>query len=425
MAGRISVKKFWRISPLVRENLRVALRSIKNNRLRSALTILIVAIGITSLVGILTATDSLKNQVSSSFEKLGASSFTINQQYFQGSSVKTGRIRNNSNITFFQAEEFKKQYDIPAFVSVYASTGARTVKRGALSTSPRVYLTGADDDYVSFSNTQIAEGRNFSARDISNAAFVCLLGSGVVSTVFKNGEKAIGQDVDIEGIKYMVIGLLASKGQGFGGGGADQSAIIPITNARSYFFGDNFSFEIGVQPRVVLEDMSPVYDRAEQIFRGVRRLSPMDEDDFTIDRNEAMVKESGKTLSTITIIAAVIGLITLLGAAVGLMNIMLVSVKERTAEIGVRKAIGASSKMIRQQFLFESIVIAQLGCLLGIIIGVAAGNVVAALMKSNFVMPWLWMLLAIVVCLIVGVSSGYLPAKRAAALDPIEALRYE
>lgn len=174
-----------------------------------------------------------------------------------------------------------------------------------------------------------------------------------------------------------------------------------------------------------MKDMSPVYDKAEQIFRGVRRLSPIDQDDFAIDRNESMMKESSKTLGTITIIAAVIGLITLLGAAVGLMNIMLVSVKERTAEIGVRKAIGASSKMIRQQFLFESIVIAQIGCLLGIVLGVAAGNGVAVLMKASFVMPWLWMLLAIVVCLIVGVSSGYLPAKRAAALDPIEALRYE
>src|SRR5574344_1548337 len=258
MAGKISVKRFWRISPLVRENLRVALRSIKNNRLRSALTILIVAIGITSLVGILTATDSLKSEVSSSFEKLGASSFTISQQYFGGSSIKSGRIRNNSNITYFQAEEFKRQYDIPAFVSVYNYAEAKTVKRGSLSTSPRVELYGADEDYVPYSNAQIAEGRNFSQQDIKGAAFVCLLGSGVVSTVFKPGEHAVGQSVDLEGVKYRVIGLLASKGQGFGGGGADQSIIVPVTNARSYFFGDNASYEIGVQPRIALEDMSPV-----------------------------------------------------------------------------------------------------------------------------------------------------------------------
>ena len=425
MAGKISVKRFWRISPLVRENLRVALRSIKNNRLRSVLTILIVAIGITSLVGILTATDSLKSQVNSSFEKLGASSFTIKEQYFEGSSNKTGRIRNNSNITYFQAEEFKKQYNIPAFVSVYNAVWAKTVKNGSLSTSPRVTLYGADENYLPFANIQIAEGRNFSRQELKSGAFVCMLGSGVVSSVFKAEEKAIGQSVDVDGVKYRVIGLMASKGQGFGTGGADQSVIIPITNARSYFFNDESSYEIGVQPRIAMKDMSPVYDKAEQIFRGVRRLSPIDQDDFAIDRNESMLKESSKTLGTITIIAAVIGLITLLGAAVGLMNIMLVSVKERTAEIGVRKAIGASSKMIRQQFLFESIVIAQIGCLLGIVLGVAAGNGVAVLMKASFVMPWLWMLLAIVVCLIVGISSGYLPAKRAAALDPIEALRYE
>ena len=138
-----------------------------------------------------------------------------------------------------------------------------------------------------------------------------------------------------------------------------------------------------------------------------------------------MAKEADKTLGTITLIAGIIGLITLLGAAVGLMNIMLVSVKERTAEIGIRKAIGASSRIIRQQFLVESVSIAQIGCILGIVLGILAGNLVAMLMKAPLFIPWMWMVVAVITCLIVGVASGYLPAKKAAALDPIEALRYE
>ena len=160
-------------------------------------------------------------------------------------------------------------------------------------------------------------------------------------------------------------------------------------------------------------------------MRSIRKDKPGEPDSFEIFSNESLITQVNSFTVYFKYGAGFISFIAMLAAGVGIMNIMLVSVKERTAEIGVRKAIGASSKMIRQQFLFESIVIAQIGCLLGIVLGVAAGNGVAVLMKASFVMPWLWMFLAIVVCLIVGVSSGYLPAKRAAALDPIEALRYE
>ena len=420
----MAIKNYLKLTPLVRENLRVALRSIKSNRLRSILTIVIVGIGITSLVGILTATDALKNNVSESYEQMGANSFTIRRSYFDGNKDESGRIRNNPYISYYQAERFKELYDVPCAVSVSNGKYGIEIRRNEKSTNPRINMLMTDPDYVQCSNYQIEKGRNLTEKDLLNASFVCIVGYGVVSKLFNAKEDPINQYVNISGRKYRIIGTLKSEGNSQSGG-SNQTAIIPITNGKSYFGTQYDSYSIDVQPHVTLEDMSPVYDKAEQLFRTIRRLSPIDKNDFSIDKNESMMNDSKKTMKVITMISAIIGLITLLGAAVGLMNIMLVSVKERTAEIGVRKAIGASSKLIRQQFLFESIVIAQLGCMLGIVLGVIIGNAVAMLMKSSFVMPWLWMLMAIAVCFVVGISSGYLPAKRAADMDPIEALRYE
>ena len=207
------------------------------------------------------------------------------------------------------------------------------------------------------------------------------------------------------------------------GSSIDQAAIIPITNGRARF--NSTSFSIGIRPASSQAQMEDLYSEAETLFRSVRRLSPTDQTDFSISYNETMAKEASKTMGTITLIAGIIGLITLLGAAIGLMNIMLVSVKERTAEIGIRKAIGASARLIRQQFLVESVAIAQIGCILGIILGLLAGALVAAVMNASFVTPWMWIIAAVLICVVVGVASGYIPAKKAAALDPIEALRYE
>lgn len=414
---------FMRMTPLVRENLNVALISLKNNRLRSALTILMIAVGITSLIGILTATESFKSSVSESFESLGSSSFYITRSWrAQG---RTGRIRNDKTISYFQAMSFKENFSGEATVTVYSDDKVVSVARGAKSTSPNIWINMADENFVRFKNYSIAEGRDLNTTDIRNADFVCIIGTNVKSTLFQKSEDPVGESVSIEGIGYRVVGILEDAGNTNFGGGSGNTVIIPATNGRARFLSDDASFTIGVRPNTATTDMQSVYSRAEQTFRSIRRLSPTDESDFEIDYNESMVNEVNKTMKNITLVGIAIGLITLLGAAVGLMNIMLVSVKERTAEIGVRKAIGASAKLIRQQFLFESIVIAQIGCIIGIILGIIAGNAVALLMKCNFLMPWIWMIAASAICVIVGVASGYIPAKRAAALDPIDALRYE
>ena len=416
-------KRTLRWSPVVRENVKVALKSIRSNKLRSVLTILMVAVGITSLLGILTATEALKHQVNESFASIGSQSFYIMPE-FRSTGERSGRIRNNQSISYFQATSFKDMFkpDIPCVVTVFSRSGG-TIKRGERTTNPNSTFFMADQDYTLFNNYSIAKGRDISPKDINEASFVCILGSGVASTLFDPKENPVGNTVSVNGASYRVIGVLEKTSTGGMFQSVDQGIIIPITNGRTRFSANSFS--IGIRPRSAQSNTEDLYAQAENVFRSIRRLAPEDSSDFYISFNETMAKEADKTLGTITLIAGIIGLITLLGAAVGLMNIMLVSVKERTAEIGIRKAIGASSRIIRQQFLVESVSIAQIGCILGIVLGILAGNLVAMLMKAPLFIPWMWMVVAVITCLIVGVASGYLPAKKAAALDPIEALRYE
>ncbi|MBR5184101.1 MAG: ABC transporter permease, partial [Bacteroidales bacterium] len=410
--------------PLVRENLSVAVKSIKSNGLRSLLTILIIAVGITSLVGILTATDALKREVFTSFEKFGTTSFSIVRKYFSTEGGARERIRNNTTITYSQAMAFKKNYGEEQLVSIYAGVASNVaVKYEGQSTNPTARVTAADENYLRYSNTSISKGRGITLNDIDLAAQVCVVGSGIVRTLFQGEEDALGKVISVQGYRYEIVGVTESQGSSFGGS-ADANVIIPVSTARFGLVGENTSFSIGVVPAEF--EMGKDYKaEAEQVMRGVRRLSPIDETDFRISSSESMMQNLTEVMGVITIVSACIGLITLLGAAVGLMNIMLVSVKERTREIGTRKALGASAKTIKEQFLFESVVISQIGCALGVFMGVLAGNLVAMAMKASFIIPWLWILAAIAVCLVVGIASGYIPAVRASKLDPIEALRYE
>ena len=416
--------RILRISPLVRGNLSVAIKSIRSNGLRSLLTILIIAVGITSLVGILTATDALKREVFTSFEKFGTTSFSIVRKYFSTEGGARSRIRNNTTITYSQAMAFKKNYGEEQLVSIYAGVVSNVaVKYEGQSTNPTARVTAADENYLRYSNTSISKGRGITSNDIDLAAQVCVVGSGIVRTLFQGEEDALGKVISVQGYRYEIVGVTESQGSSFGGS-ADANVIIPVSTARFGLVGENTSFSIGVVPAEF--EMGKDYKaEAEQVMRGVRRLSPIDETDFRISSSESMMQNLTEVMGVITIVSACIGLITLLGAAVGLMNIMLVSVKERTREIGTRKALGASAKTIKEQFLFESVVISQIGCALGVFMGVLAGNLVAMAMKASFIIPWVWIMAAIAVCLVVGIASGYIPAVRASRLDPIEALRYE
>lgn len=414
--------KHW---ALLRENFRISVISIRTNALRTILTILIIAIGITALVGILTAIDSLKSSISDTFKDMGANTFTI-QSFGSNYQVLNKRVRKKSYsyISYRQAQEFKEKYSIPSNVAVETwITGTATVTANGLKTNPNIGLGGGDEGYLIANGVELDKGRMFSAFDMEIGNNVAVIGSELVKKLFPGKKSVLDEYISVNSVRYRVIGTFKTKGNDFGGG-VDRWVIIPISNARANFSRPNQSFSINITP----EDptmMDDAIGEAESVFRQVRRLTPADESDFNIEQSDSIIELMLDMMNNVTIAAFVISAITLLGAAVGLMNIMLVAVTERTREIGTRKAMGATSKTIKQQFLFESIMIGQLGGLLGIVLGILVGNALPLFTGGSFTVPWVWMLLGVAVCFLVSVASGYIPAVRAARLDPIEALRYE
>ncbi len=406
------------------ENLRISFRAIKSNKVRAVLTICIIAFGIMALVGILTAIDAIKSSLTNQFTMMGANSFTITSR---GMNIQIGnsrqRARNFSRISYRQALEFKERFNEAAWVSVsFNASGLATVKYGTEETNPNVSLLGVDENHLSVSGYEIESGRNFSADEIQMTRHSVLIGADIVKDLFPAGVDPLGQVITVAGLKLKVAGVLKPKGASAVSG--DRVCFMPVTTARQYFSRPNLTYNITVMP-INPVNLDMMAGEAEALFRIVRNLDPRDESDFNISKSDSIVNLLLKNLRYVTLAATIIGIVTLFGAAVGLMNIMLVSVTERTREIGVRKAVGAKTQTIKNQFLFESIMIGQLGGILGIILGILIGNGVSAMLKSNFVIPWIWVITGIVLCFIVGIVSGYAPAVKAANIDPIEALRYE
>ena len=409
---------------IFKENLRISIRAIRSNRVRTILTICIIAFGIMALVGILTAIDSIKSSLTNQFTMMGANSFTITSR---GMNIQIGnnkyRAKNYSRISYREARAFKDRFNEGAWVAVsFNASGMATVKYGSEETNPNVSLQGVDENHLTVAGYEVESGRNFNVEDIEMNRHFVLIGSDIVKDLFPSGVDPLGQVITVAGMKLKVTGILKSKGSGIGN--PDRVCFMPVTTARQYFSRPNMSFSLTVMPMnpVNLEVMT---GEAEAVFRIVRNLNPRDESDFNVSKSDNIVKLLLENIKYVTLAATLIGIVTLIGAAVGLMNIMLVSVTERTREIGVRKAIGAKPITIKYQFLFESVLIGQLGGFFGIFLGILMGNLVSIMLKSSFVIPWVWVFTGIFVCFVVGVASGYAPAVKAANIDPIEALRYE
>ena len=414
-----------RYGGLLFENLKISLQSIRSNLLRTILTVLIIAVGITALVGILTAIDSIKSSITKEFTFMGANTFSITSR---GINVQVGneriRTKNHAYINYYQAREFKEQFDFPALVSVsVTATGTATVKYGTKKSNPNVTVRGVDENYLLASGFEIDRGRNLTRADLSTGANLVIVGDGLVKRLFGNNENPLQKEISIGGGRYRVVGTLKSKGGGFGGGG-DEICLLPYSNVRNYFSRPQMNFNIQVKVENT-QLVDAAIGEAEGTFRMIRGLSPVDETDFNVEKSDNLVNMLLNNIKNITLVATIIGMITLFGAAVGLMNIMLVSVTERTREIGIRKAIGANSSLVRQQFLMEAVVIGQIGGALGIVLGILVGNIVSVLIGSSFIIPWLWIVTGVVVCFGVGIISGYYPAQKAARMDPIESLRHE
>ncbi|MBK8701552.1 MAG: ABC transporter permease [Saprospiraceae bacterium] len=405
------------------ENIREALTSIKNNLLRSLLTLLIIAVGITCLVGILTAIDAILFSMSDNFNRLGANTFRIRPAQETIKTTRQGKKQVESPpITFDEAMEFKNRFKYSgAHVSIDSrcESGA-TIKWGDQKTNPNVGVIGIDENYFTTSSLELSHGRNFSYTENNKA----ILGSDVVKSIFDGkAEKAIGKTVSINADRYEVVGVIKEKGSGSGGGG-DRVVYIPILPAKfKYGYADkNYGVSISMANASMVD---VAINNATGIMRNIRKLSAIDDNDFEIRKSDSILQRLKDMTSTLRLSTVIIAMLTLLGASIGLMNIMLVSVTERTKEIGVRKALGATSNNILIQFLTEAIVICLLGGIVGIIFGILMGFGITVLIKGHFIIPWAWILLGIVVCIIVGIVSGLYPALKAAKLDPIESLRYE
>ena len=410
------------------ENVREALNSVKVHLLRTVLTGAIIAIGISSLVGMLTAIDGIKAQIAESFAGLGANSFDVRNKGFSGGRVvQEGKTEKTyPNILFREARKFKEEYAAFGISTIFTSvTGIAEVKRGSKKTNPNTRVRGGDENYLSIKAVKLAKGRNFSNMEVRYGTSVAIIGKGIEEVLFAPGEDPINQKITFLGKPYTVVGVLDKQGGVGQDQGADRQILIPIENAARLDKGGSFNYRItGVasDPTKIDYEMG----QAIGIMRKIRQDRVAQEDSFELTKSESVAESLEEVAGYLRIGGFGIGFITLLGASIGLMNIMLVSVTERTREIGIRKALGATPLLIRQQFLIEAIVICIIGGIFGMMLGLGIGNIIANFIgPGGFLIPWLWMIISFVICIIVGLIAGYIPAYKASRLDPIESLRYE
>jgi putative ABC transport system permease protein len=410
---------------LFKENTKIALDSIKSQALRTSLTVLIIAIGIWALVGVLTLVTALENSLLNNFASMGANTFSISQyDYSSEINQNDSEQRVNPIISYPQAKAFQDKYNFPFTTTSLSFTAgsAIEVKYQDKKTDPEISVVGIDENFCPNKGLEVVKGRNMNSFDVANNNYVCILGSDFEKGLFAN-LNPIDKIISIRGAKFKVIGVLKEKGSTFGNS-QDLRVLIPTQVARSLFSAPNINYDLDVMVHNEAL-LNEAVDDAIITMRRVRKLSPVEKDNFGIERSDDLRRTLMEEVAFLSVIAWVIGLLTVFGSTIALTNIMLVSVTERTREIGVRKSLGAKRSTIGWQFLTETFVISQLGGLLGLILGIGTGYLISSLLKFEFSTPWLAIIATIVTTIVVTIISGLVPALKAAKLDPVEALRYE
>jgi len=410
------------IKNTLKESFWMAIDSIRKNKLRSSLTLLGISIGVFSVIGVMTAIRTLESSVASGLNVFATNTFVI--QKFPSISFGDNRKqhRKRKNIDFTQYQKLKTRAKLPILVSVAEGTSVRNVKYRDKIIKKSVELFGGDDGTIRSYNTFISDGRNFIDEDIHFAKNVCILGMDVVDRLFPF-EDPLNKEIKINGLNYLVIGITERQGEAFGTS-KDNFMAIPISTFLNKFSDKRTTLSITVESASE-ESFEKTRDEAIGLMRSIRKVQPGQENDFEIITNTEMIEQFSGFTNGIKLFALLVSIIALVVAGIGIMNIMLVSVTERIKEIGIRKAIGATKKDILTQFLMEAIFLSEFGGVVGIIMGIGGGNIVALLFNIPAVIPLDWALIGLIVCSVIGIGFGIYPAWRAAELDPIESLRFE
>ncbi|NTV45111.1 MAG: FtsX-like permease family protein [Chlorobiales bacterium] len=404
--------------------IRMALSSLGANKLRSFLTMLGITVGVFSVIGVMTAIRAVENSVEEGLAELGANTFQIQRDPAVLLRGPHGRrdLSNRKDIIYEEAVRFRRLMgDDAKSVGIEASEFGKQAVYAGRKTNPNLEVTGGDQYYAAANGYNIAYGRNMTPEDVLYARNVIVAGPGIQEKLFPS-ENPLNKQIKLAGQTYTIIGVFEKKGSVFGQS-KDDFALMPITRFLMNY-GPDRSLSISVQANTK-QTYTATMDKSVGAMRLVRGLAPEEGNDFDIRTNEALIKSFEEIAGTIRIGAFIISFIALITAGIGIMNIMLVSVTERTKEIGIRKSIGAKKKNILTQFLIEAIFLSEVGGIIGILVGVAGGNIFAVQFKLDFIFPWDWAIIGLVVCSVIGIGFGLYPAYKASSLDPIEALRFE